>query len=248
MLSGTYEWAQARHATGAWVTCGKGTRSPLHTWNELLDIQGERESAEWREVRCPYGSPDNDPEYTQWSAHMVDYAREFSGLDDAQVSERLPKLKTGAYRLKVIENKRIESEENGVTFVTEVEVLYSTNPEVPVGDKRAITINGYTENNSKGKTKRGNLKAQIAASIGVPHTTPQNYGGIAAFAITHGVLEGCVFQAAVQEAETKPKKAGDPVYEYLQITYRPDDANPRPISVIADDLKSGRLQAKATAA
>lgn len=166
-----------------------------------------------------------------------DYAREFSGLDDATVSERLPKLKTGAYRLRVLSNKRTQNPEYGVSFVTEVEVIQSTRPDYEAGKQCVITITGYDDRTQKGDNKRGYLKAQIAACIGLPHTEKQNYGGIAGYALQHGILVGAIFQAVVLEAKSR---AG---HDYLQITYSPDPENPRTLAAISAELAQGGRRA-----
>lgn len=170
----------------------------------------------------------------------MDYASLFSGLDEASVSDSLPKHTDGDFTLKVDELKIVDGQ-NGLAFVIECEIQTSTNEDFPAGTRSSVVINGLkSDNKTKKQIAQGNLKGFLAAALHLDPDSQQNWVGIATMMVDKGLLSGALFCDTAQTAETNPKDKTATRFKFVKHSYRPCAENPRTLVNIVAELQAGQ--------
>jgi hypothetical protein len=165
----------------------------------------------------------------------MDYDALFNGLNEAHVTERLPKITDGDFTFQVLELKNVDGH-HGFSLVIELRVLESDNPDFPAGSMGSISINGLRSDN---KTKRsaalGNVKGFLGAALHIDPESPQQWMGIAKMMIERELLQGAVLCTLAATVQTKPDQTGKS-YNYIRHTYREFAENPRTMTAILADM------------
>jgi hypothetical protein len=105
---------------------------------------------------------------------MRDFADDF---DSVAPEGSKPKLPDGSYTLAVEMIALIEGFKGGLTYVIEVEVLTSDNPECRPGSKRAITIGGLDKKDRE-KNAKARVKSFLAAAAHLTGNEPEPFKGV----------------------------------------------------------------------
>lgn len=175
----------------------------------------------------------------------MDYARIFSGLDDATVTDQLPKYTDGDFSLQVEVIKFVDGQ-NGLSFVVESMIQTSTNPEFEAGTRASFTINNL---GSDSKTKKaqalGKLKGFLAACLHLDPDSPQSWVGLATMCCEHQLLSatddhaGALYQDTAQTQLTKPDpKQNNAQFKYISHSYREHSENTRTLAHIVAEMQA----------
>lgn len=145
----------------------------------------------------------------------------FTGLDEATVEDRFPKLPpnvTGSARIHGV--SIITGGRYGNTFVIEQTIEESDNPECRVGATYSRTVTDYLGVHKK--LKLGQIKNFVASVLGFDPESAQKWGEAAAYCADHGAADGRLvrFQTGpVSQAKGSAKP-------YTPVTYFPHEAQP----------------------
>jgi len=168
----------------------------------------------------------------------MDYAALFSGLDEASVSDQLPKHTDGDFVLEVDEVKIVDGQ-NGLSFVVENMIRASTNEDFAEGTRSSITINGLrSDNKTKKQIAMGNLKGFLAAALGLDPESQQDWVGLATMVVSHGLLKGALYCDTAQTSETNPKDKDAKRFKFIKHSYRSHPDNQRTLAAIVAQLQA----------
>ena len=161
----------------------------------------------------------------------MDYDALFSGLNEAHVTERLPKITDGDFTFQVLELKNVDGH-HGFSLVIELTILETTNPDFPAGTMGSISINGLrSDNKTKRQAALGNVKGFLGAALHIDPESPQQWMGIAKMMIERQLLEGAVLCTTAATVTTKPNEKGQ-TFNYIRHAYREFAQNPKTMTAI----------------
>ena len=149
----------------------------------------------------------------------VSAAQVFAGIEDAEVSDRNPKLPAmGQYLLEVTNVELFDGNEGGTTFLIEHKILESDRPEVKIGAMYSTTITGLTGPDKK--LKLGKVKNFVAAVFNKDENDAQFKAECmqaAVYIVERKVATGRRVRATTGEVRMA-KKSGKP---FISVSFSP---------------------------